>query len=659
MGSRLTLKITPPERLVLSDWPTPSTQGLSSAQKRQLYALQQAITEYVAGSAITPLLKRLGIWPEVFYRAYDKCVALDERGQPFGWVGLLPYLEIRGRQRRVPAVKRGKAGLTGVFTQFLDNHPDIAQALDAYLLLNATRGPGGEAGIRHKSVHMEFLRLCATKDPEKQSWPFTCRRKGAGALREFTCAFLKYRYDQIVATQYGSKAATKAKSGNGHVSRLEACMPFDVVEMDEHSMGFIGTVRINGPEGPRFLDAGRMTLLLLADRHKGWIMAFKVICREAANSGDAMDVLHAGMVGEPDWAHRQQGRPATHPLVDLDARLGWCGFNCLLLDNALMHLADELGSRVAALTGCAVNFGPIKTPARRQLAERFFNELERSGFKRLPQTTGSGPQDPQRQNPEAAARACILHERDIVELAAGLIRKHNANIGKHNLAASPLQRMTSLIGGEERDRYLFPFLPPLLEGEADLSKSLVTARIRGSMETGRRPYFTFLEVDYTSTELAQDWTLLGADALLHVLRSNVRTIDAFARHRPLGRCIAGGRWRHTDHSIDLRRHINQLLREGYIENDRNDDVVAAFEKKVGEASAKYKGNQKRMRSAVRHYGDHHTRRDVPEPRPLTGADVRDAEQAVYALLERASEPAMPGYLGWDDIAAGNGDRLDD
>ncbi|CAD1792107.1 hypothetical protein XSP_002177 [Xanthomonas euroxanthea] len=661
MGSRLTLKTTPPERLVLASWAMPSLEGLDAAETKRFYSLKEAITDYVHGARITQLLQAKSIWREVFYRAYDKCVALDGRGMPIGWVGLLPYLEIQPRQRRKPLPKHQSKGLAGALAQFLRQNSDIAAALESYLLLNAKRKPGGEAGVRHKSVHMEFLRLCEAKDPDMQSWPFTSRRRGAGAVREFTKAFLIQHYDAIVVTQYGYKAATKAKTGNGHGSRLVACMPMDIVEMDEHAMGCIGTVRIETTEGFRFLDAGRMTLLLLVDRHKGWIMAFKVIFREAANAGDAMDVLHAGVLGEPDWAHRKDGQLATRPLADLDDRFGWCGFNCLLLDNALIHLADELVSRVMSLSGCAVNFGPMKTPARRQLVERIFNELERAGFKRLPQTTGAGPQDPRRQKAEEAARACILSEREIVTLVSNLLRNFNEKMGKANLAASAAQRMHALICGPERDQYQFPFLPPLREGEADLSKSIITVPIRGNKGTGRRPYFSFLEVDYTNQAMAKDWTLLDeqVELQLHVARTNIRFIEAFCRQRPLGICQAGGRWRWSDHSIDLRRQINQLLREGYIENDRNDDVVAAFLKKVADEYVRAKSKSKPAKAAMRHVGDHNARRDVPDDVPNTADQMKQVGVAVTDLLDRASESTTSNYMQWDDIGAFNGDRHDD
>lgn len=653
MANRLTLKTTPPERLSLDQWPMPSMAGLEDEQKRRFDALKKAVTKYVAGEPITPILDDLGVWREVFYRAYDKCVAPDNQGKPFGWVGLLPHLEVKPRYRRAPLKKRGKSGLAGALSLFLRANTDIAQAVEAYMLGHARLKRTGEACLRHKSVHQEFLRLCEGQDPGRERWPFICSRKGAGAIRDFTRAFVITHYDQLVAAHYGNKAATKAKAGNGHESRLVASMPLDIVEMDEHAMGFIGTVRFETAEGPRFIDAGRMTLLLLADRHKGLILAFKVIYREAPNSEDALDVLHAATVGEPGWAHRKDPQAAARPLVELDARFGWCGFNCLLLDNALIHLADEVATRVMALTGCAVNYGPVRTPARRQLVERIFNALERCGFKRLPTTTGSGPHDPIRQNPEAAARHCVVTETEIVELIAELVRKYNTNVGKHNLAASPLQRMESLIAGEERDRYLFAFLPPLQEGEADLSKSVVTVPIRGKLESGRRPYFSYLEVDYTNAELANDWSLLGGTAVLHVLRSNIRFIEVFVRRRPLGACKAGGRWRWSDHSTDLRREINRLLREGYIENDRNDDVVVAFLRKVAGAAATQK--RKPPKSTVRHYGDHRIRREVAAPADGGAVDTAQAAQAVSDLLERASESTESRYATWDDLGAFNGD----
>lgn len=654
---RQTLRTAPPEHLALDTWEMPALDDLDVEQKQRFHALTKAIWHYVGGGNLSRHLRDNGIHQEVFYRAFDRCLTLDARGKPLGWVGLLPFIEVKPRQRKAPieANACNKGGLSGALELFLRKNKEIREGLHAYLDKNAKRKPSGEAGIRHKSAHIEFLRLCEVNDPGKEHWPFTSRRRAAGSIRAFVCHYLKNNYDRIVATQYGDKAATKSKAGTGQESRLVACMPFDIVEMDEHAAGFIGSVKIQTPEGTRILDAGRLTLLLLADRHKGLILAFKVIFRGAANSGDILDVLHAAMVGEPGYAHRKADEAPVRPLVDLDQRFGWCGFNCVLLDNALIHLADEVVSRAMALCGCAVNFGPIKTPARRQLVERIFNALERAGFKRLKTTTGSGPLDPKKQSPEEEARRCTLTDIEIVHLVAGLVQKFNTDIGKHNLAASPCQRMTSLISGEEQGQYLFPFLPPLQPGEADLSKLVIRVPVKGNEKTGRRPYFSYLEADYTSTEMAKTWDLTDKWIVLHVTRSNIRKIPAFHNGKPLGTCMPGGRWQWSDHSIDLRQYINQLTREGYIENDFKGDVVAAFTEQLGKDVVSTKNAKKAAKPSVRQLGDHLIRR---EEAGAADEEIssQEAEQAVHELLNRASESSSSSdYMQWDDIGAFNGD----
>lgn len=656
-NTRLTLRTTPPERLVLDTWQMPALDDLNDEQKKHFHALTKAIWHYVDGGVISRYLKAHDIHQEEFYRAFDRCVTLDGREKPLGWVGCLPYIEVKPRVRKAPieANAGGKGGLSGALELFLRENKGIRSDLHDYLDKNARRKSGGEAGIRHKSVHVKFLNLCEVNDPDHKRWPFTSSRRAAGAIRELVCRYLKNNYDRIVATQFGDKAATKSKAGTGYESRLIACMPFDIVEMDEHAAGFIGSVKIETPEGTRVLDAGRITILLMADRHKGWILAFKVIWRDAANSGDVLDVLHAAMVGEPGYAHRKRDDYPVRPLVELDPRFSWCGFNCVLLDNALIHLADEVVSRTIALCGCAVNLGPVHTPARRQLVERIFNALERAGFKRLPTTTGAGPHDPKRQDPEARACRSTLTEVEIVQLVSDLVQKHNTDIGKHNLAASPYQRMASLIAGEEQDAYLFPFLPPLHPGDPDLSMLVLRVRAKGDQETGRRPYFTYLEADYTSPEVARSWGLIGEWILLHVIRSNIRTIAAFHNREPLGACTAGGRWHWSDHSVDLRRYINQLTRAGYIENDINGDVVAAFTEQLGKDVVSTKDAKKKARPSVRQLADHTTRRELPEEPVNANPSQPDVVEAVNDLLNRASESTSNNYVQWGGMGALNGD----
>ena len=164
-----------------------------------------------------------------------------------------------------------------------------------------------------------------------------------------------------------------------------------------------------------------------------------------------------------------------------------------------------------------------------------------------------------------------------------------------------------------------------------------------------------MEADYTSTEIAKTWDLIDKWIVLHVARSNIRKIPAFHNGKPLGMCTPGGRWQWSDHSIDLRQYINQLTREGYIENDFKGDVVAAFTEQLGRDAVSTKNAKKAAKPSVRQLGDHLIRREKASAVDEE-ASSQEAAQAVHELLNRASESSSSSeYMQWDDIGAFNGD----
>jgi hypothetical protein len=81
----------------------------------------------------------------------------------------------------------------------------------------------------------------------------------------------------------------------------------------------------------------------------------------------------------------------------------------LLIDRP--HIAQTLESaehalKIQEIIGCAINWGSVKHGERRPLIEALFSSIERSAFRGLPNTTGTGPEDPLR--PEGAAAAEII-----------------------------------------------------------------------------------------------------------------------------------------------------------------------------------------------------------------------------------------------------------
>jgi len=89
---RHTLRTAPPEHLALDAWEMPALDDLDAEQKQRFHALTKAILPYADGGNLSSHLLDHGIHQAVFYPAFDRCLTLDARGKPLGWVGLLPFI---------------------------------------------------------------------------------------------------------------------------------------------------------------------------------------------------------------------------------------------------------------------------------------------------------------------------------------------------------------------------------------------------------------------------------------------------------------------------------------------------------------------------------------------------------------------------------------
>src|SRR3546814_6172646 len=75
----------------------------------------------------------------------------------------------------------------------------------------------------------------------------------------------------------------------------------------------------------------------------------------------------------------------------------------------------------------------------RPFIERFFGTLEESGFHRLPNTTGTGPGDIRRKDPEIAACKYFIQLEDLENLLDVLIANYNGTVHSSLAGRSPLE----------------------------------------------------------------------------------------------------------------------------------------------------------------------------------------------------------------------------
>lgn len=651
---RFSIRTAPPDRLDYRNWLPLDTSGYNQAAQLRVSALTSALRTYIDGDLVGATLRDAGIYRETVLRAFNRCIALDCDGRPFGWRALRPGLHVVPYTRRkalVVSEARKRGGLAGALTLFLQRHADLAEEFDAYLLASAKRRAGAEAGVYHKSAHRKFIQLCRDAGLADFEWPLCTHRLAAESIRGYVQRFLEARYDSIVGTQFGQRAQARSRTGTGYATRLTAFSPFDVVELDEHRCQFMGSIGVESPEGLRWLPLERINIIVAVDRRLNLILGYKVIFRREANADDLLDVLQSAIgAGTPRCYIEGQENETT---AGLPSELGEpflrCGFNQLLFDSALIHLAQEVAGRARMMLGCDHNYGPVRHFERRPTVENVFGQLERLGFRRLPTTTGSSPQDPVRQHPARAAQAAKVPVTQILALIAGVVRDHNAASSKSNFGAAPLARLEAARDDLDGTGVIFPVLPPTAPGVPGLDVSVVRVTVRGSKESGRRPYFTYLGEAYTGTTLAHDWALLRGHLNAHVRRDDIREIQVF---KPSGefvdKAVVTGRWRHSRHSCDMRKHINARIRAGYLPVTYTQDPVRCFLDAVAAAAGSQPGRKATV--AQKDLGRVAEHQVCTEPRPVAPGGLADAREELDKRVPTATESSCTGgsASGTDD-----------
>lgn len=578
---RLTRKTAPSDWLITDQWDTASQMSLTDGEICKMNVLTSAIQDYVRGKSIASFLNSHKISWETFHRGFNRCLAHDQFGRQLGWRGLLPNVRVVTPAREKPLKQSGRAGrggLTGALQLLFTTRPAVKKAYDQYLYANAKRHLGSESKLRQKSAHQKFIALCQEHGVKENQWPLNTQKRGKGTIYQYVKNFLRAHYDDIVATQYGQKAKAKAATGKGVPSRLTASRAFDVVELDEHRCHFFGAIGVTTDNGVRWLTLPRVVLILAVDRKLGMVLGYKAIFDREADADDVLEVLHIVSGGGvrhvySNVKYQQKtkgGFPGTvAPLFKA------CSFNKLLLDNALVHLALPVLTRARNILGCDINYGPVAKFERRPNVEGVFSALVRAGFHRLPSTTGTGPQDPARQDAEQSAVKQRLNLHEVLDLIDGIIADHNGKVGKRNFGYGPLKQLEDLFNDVDGFGMIFPVLPELPLNVAPLDVCVVDLKIHGNEKKGRRPHVYYQEEEYVGEDIAGRWDLLDEpDVVAHIQRDDIRILELFTQSgERIGTVKVRGRWSHSPHSADLRRVINKLIRDGQLHVGYDEDPV--------------------------------------------------------------------------------------
>lgn len=445
-------------------WPEIQISHLEVNVQTAVLNRKSALKKYMRGEPVREIEMHHSIRREELIRAFNRCLAFDQEGVQICWRGLLPRLRWKPSVRTkplMPSGRGGRGGLSGALTLLFTEKPQIKEAFSRFLWNTGKARVGYENKIRHKTAHAEFLLLCKKAGVDEKAWPFNTQKLGRGAISSYVNAFIKRNYASLVAGQFGAKAATKAKSGVGEYSKLNPLMPFDIVELDEHRCHFIGAISIDTPGGLRWIVCPRLTILVVADRKFGLILAIKIIFRREACGEDMLDVLHQASVGGPDRGLASTGAQTDDGAFprDVSDAFHWCGFNQLLVDNALIHIFCDVVERARTLLGFDMNYGPVARPERRPNIEGIFSDMEEHGIQRLRETTGSSTQDPLRRLDDIPINQ-RLDQVEAVALIHAIVARHNRRKSKGTFGIRRIEQLRLMVD-DPKIGMVVPCLPPL------------------------------------------------------------------------------------------------------------------------------------------------------------------------------------------------------
>ena len=236
----------------------------------------------------------------------------------------------------------------------------------------------------------------------------------------------------------------------------------------------------------------------------------------------------------------------------------WAIFDAIMLDNAKAHLAQDVVSKITEKLMCAVSFGPVATPETRGIIERFFGTLEENGYHRIVSTTGSNTTDARRDNAERDAVNYGVTYNDLAELTEYLIATYNSSAHTGLSGRTPIQVMKERVANAG----MAPCISDskMKEAVGRITSQVVERTVRGSFNSGKRPYISYEGVEYRNEAVSISAHLVGAKLFLEVDPEDISSVFAYTEDGiELGYLRAAGIWGRRSHSLRTRKEALKFI----------------------------------------------------------------------------------------------------
>ncbi len=592
-----------PKYLDVKNWPTVMIDNFKPEQKEIYSRRKQAVEMYLKDHTLEDIKEATGLGRKEVNRYIKRCLTHDENGVIWGYRGLVPQKNLTRYQRKsFPSEEENKnTKLTGAFQLLLTKYPTIQEAIHDYYFRKKQKSVTDPV-IRTKHLHRRFLDACRNEGIKLQDYPFNTKDLARRSLYRYVKK-LEQDNPWDASKRYGQETERRLRGTvSGQKNDVYIERPFQRVEFDGHAIDAILAVKFKNIHGDEVVEImERIWLLAIIDVASRVILGYHICLQSQYSSSDVLECIRKAVI---PW----QPKSLTIPGLKLPDDGGfhsiaipqteWALWDEFCYDNGKSNLAEIVNSRLKEIVGCHVNAGPVSTPERRGIIERFFGLLEENGYHRLPNTTGSNPSDPLRRNPEKMAKQYEITADQIEQLTEVLIANYNCEPHSGLGYLSPLEVMEQRI--TQRDM-LPRLMPEDQRNEVDFLSYTTKRKIRGSLKQGKRPYITFEGVPYRSEVLSRNFGLIGEELHFLVNTKDLRVIRAFLSDgAEFGYLTATGKWGITPHTLQMRKQINQLIYKKILYLTQSDDPIECFQRYLEEEAVKKKKPRNQLESLRRY-----------------------------------------------------------
>lgn len=536
-------------------------------QKSIYIRRKKAVDMYIDNYSTNEIESETGIKSGNLTKLVSRCLKINsDTGRQYGYAGLIPNRQLTSR-----TINQGSTKNKAVFTKLLLEYPELEMYIrDSYFNRNKKIL---EKNVTNENLYRRFLEECKRLGITDYDYPFNTDDK---ARRTF------YRYLKQLDNENSNEAIRRESSnanqkyhstGIGDKVREYPLVPFSVVQIDGHRIDMLYGVEVTNKHGESIMmPATRAWLIAVIDVATRVILGYAITSNENYDHTDVLRAIRNSIIPRSPMSFTISGiqYPENYGFHSLAIpETEWAMPEVIMLDNAKSHLANNLTSKLCDKIYCSLNFGPVASPTRRGIIERFFNTLETNGFHRMPSTTGSNPDDLKRKTPEKDVRKYKITYSDLVQLTEYFIATYNNSPHSSLDNETPLNCMKRrIVGGG--------MCPCIASAELkkvvyELTNIVEEKTVRGEKKSGRHPYINYKNVEYRNDILSQSFGLVGEKITIEVNPDDISSIKGyFSDGTELGILKAVGEWGRVSHSLKTREDALRLARY----NKKNGKSVA-------------------------------------------------------------------------------------